>query len=96
MFLSVSERYAQITIESNMYGLTEQMAASLYIDNSGTIKLDDSEMIMKWGFDALFSNLGYRLIEIDTQNIALLSAPRDTQGAIFYNVSLDIPQKYYK
>jgi two-component system sensor histidine kinase QseC len=95
MFLSVSERYAQITIESNMYGLTEQMAASLYIDNSGTIKLDDSEMIMKWGFDALFSNLGYRLIEIDTKNIALLSAPRDTQGAIFNNVSLDIPQKYY-
>ena len=95
MFLSVSERYAQLTVESNMHGLTEEMAASLYVDNAGTIKLDDSEMIMKWGFDALFSNLGYRLIEIDTKNVALLSTPIETQGAIFNNVSLDIPQNYY-
>ncbi len=78
-----------------MHGLTEEMAASLYVDDLGTIKLDDSEMIMKWGFDALFSNLGYRLIEVDTQNIALLSSPKETQGAIFNNVSLNIPQNYY-
>lgn len=95
MFLSVSERYAQLTVESNMHGLTEEMAASLYVDNAGTIKLDDSEMIMKWGFDALYSNLGYRLIEIDTKNVALLSTPIETQGAIFNNVNLDIPQNYY-
>ena len=78
-----------------MHGLTEEMASSLYVDNSGTIKLDDSEVIMKWGFDALFSNLGYRLVDVDTQKIALLSAPKGMQGAIFNDITIDIPQNYY-
>ncbi|WP_284217913.1 sensor histidine kinase [Agaribacter marinus] len=77
-----------------MNGLTKEMSESLYIDDSGTIKLDDSELIMKWGFDALFSNLGYRLIEVDTQNTMLMSVPHGKEGSIFNGISLSIPMYF--
>lgn len=83
-----------MALQNNMNELTHEMAKSLYTDNNGMVKLDDSKVIMNWGFDALYSNLGYRLIDIDTQVIVLLSTPDSVQGAIFHNVSLDIP-KYY-
>ncbi len=74
-----------------MKGLNEDMAETLYIDDAGDIKLDDSEVELKWGFDALYSNLAYRLVDIDSGRLVMLSVPEETQGYLFNGIGLNIP-----
>ncbi|MBV1911008.1 MAG: HAMP domain-containing histidine kinase [Kangiellaceae bacterium] len=72
------------------------MSETLYVNNDGDIKLDDSELELKWGFDALYSNLAYRLIETKTNIIVMHSVPKETKGYLFKGITTDIPFSYSK
>lgn len=76
-----------------MAGLADSMADTLYLEN-GKVQLDDSELKLKWGFDALYSNFGYRLVDKQSNEVVLYSAPKNTQGYLFNNVSLNIPTQH--
>ncbi|WP_236701370.1 sensor histidine kinase [Thalassomonas viridans] len=91
IFLVFSGKFAELSLKFSMKGLTEDMAVTLYIDEAGDIKLDDSEVELKWGFDALYSNLAYRLVDIDSRQPVLFSVPEQTQGYLFYGIDLNIP-----
>lgn len=73
-----------------MSELAHSMEDTLYIEDD-KVKIDDSELKLKWGFDALYSNLGYRLVNKQSNQVVLYSVPKDTKGYLFNHVSVDIP-----
>ena len=94
IFLLISEDFAELALLNSLEGMTEEMASSLYVTDSGKISLDDSEVKLKWGFDALYSNLGYRLVTENSAVIAHKSAGNQVEGAIINKVPLTIPMGF--
>lgn len=85
-----------MAVKGGMKGIATEMADTVYIDDSGAFKLDNSQVQLKWGFDALYSNLAYRLIDIQSQKVVLLSMPQGTKGFLFNDKPLDIPMHFSK
>lgn len=72
-------------MEGGLDGMSEDMKSSFYLDKSGAVKLDDSQLMLKWGFDALYSNMGYRLIEQETGDEVLRSVDEGVPYALIDN-----------
>ncbi|WP_245763838.1 sensor histidine kinase [Pseudoalteromonas denitrificans] len=90
MFLSYSHIFADLILKNSMSALAESMADTFYIEGN-KVKQDDSELKLRWGFDALYSNFGYRLVHKKNNHVVLYSVPNNTEGYLFKGVSLDIP-----
>lgn len=94
IFLLISEKFAELAVKDSTRGLTHEMASSLSQDTNGHFVFDDSELKLKWGFDALYSNLAYRLVEIESNQAVLYSKPLSTPGYLFNRIEIDIPSGY--
>ncbi|MFT4925515.1 MAG: two-component system sensor histidine kinase QseC [Phenylobacterium sp.] len=94
LFLSNSEKFADLVVENGFNHVSTEMVDAFYIDDAGVLKSDAAKVELKWGFDALYSNIAYRVVEIPSQQVVLQSAPKGTQGFLFDGVSLDIPLNY--
>jgi two-component system sensor histidine kinase QseC len=86
--------YAGKVVKNSMKEISIDMADSLYKNSNGNIALDDSQVLLKWGFDAFYSHMAYRLIDVDKQTVVLFSAPEATKGFILDGISLNIPMKF--
>lgn len=93
-FRSMSDQFATLALQYSMMGLTEEMASRVYKDSHGNIGIDDEDMEMKWGFDALYSNLAYRLVNADSQEIIFLSVPEGTKGYLLNDTTINVPVGY--
>lgn len=91
-FLFISQQFANLAVTNSMRGISHEMANSLYINEQNQFQLDDSEIKLKWGFDALYSNLAFRLVDIKKQQAVLYSVPIGTQGYLFNDIAIDIPK----
>lgn len=94
VFYANSSNFADLALKAGYEGLTDDMQDSFYLDEHDRLLVDDSEMMLKWGFDNLYSNLGYRLIVKDTNEIVLVSASQNAEGAIINKIAIDIPEGY--
>jgi len=91
LFLSFTDKFADIALKNSMYGISLKMSRELYVADNGVVTLDDSKVKLNWGFDALYSNLAFRLIDKDSNNIVLQSAAKGTQGFLFNGIVKNIP-----
>ena len=94
VFLSISDSFAEKAVQRTMNSIGRGMANSLFINSAGSIELDDSQDVFKWGFDAFYSNVAYRLLDSSDQTVVLRSAPKGTEGFLFDNIPLNIPLNY--
>ena len=94
IFSLISGNFANLAVKGSLEGLSSDMQESFYLDSDGHVQLDDSEIMLKWGFDALYSNLGYRMIDADSGEEVVRSVPVGVQGALIDAIPKDIPDGY--
>lgn len=93
-FIAISDDFANLFLENNLVGVSNDMEDSFYLDATGKVLLDDSEIVIKWGADALYSNLGYRLVEQDSGEDIIRSVNEDVTGALIDTIPQKIPMGY--
>ncbi|MEM0911799.1 MAG: ATP-binding protein [Pseudomonadota bacterium] len=81
-----SQDFAKLALKQSLNGIAQDMEGSLYVDAQGIANVDDSEIMLKWGFDALYSNIAYRLIDPATQEVVLRSEPDEARGRLFDDI----------
>lgn len=94
VFYINSSNFAELALKAGYQGLTSDMENSIYLDENNKLRINDSELMLKWGFDNLYSNLGYRLIVKDTNEVLLVSANLEVVGAIINKIDIHIPVGY--
>ena len=95
-FVLFSSTFTTIALDRSMDAFSEDIEAGFLVDRSGKISHDEQDIVRKWGFDALYANLGYRLLDADTHAVLYRSAAKNFQGAAIDAVPLDIPHGFSK
>ncbi|GHF97633.1 sensor histidine kinase [Thalassotalea marina] len=91
----ISEDFAELASQGSLQGLSSDIEQSFYIDDTGKVNIDDSEVVLKWGFDALYSNMGYRLIEKESGKEVFRSAPEGVKSALIDKIPLEVAAGFY-
>lgn len=92
-FLVTSTRFAEVAVINSMKGLSQEMASTLYIDAQGQFQMDSSEIKLKWGFDHLYSNLAFRLVDKKQQKAVFFSVPLGTEGYLFNEIDINLAEQ---
>lgn len=88
------EKLSDFALESVLNDMNHELSDLIHTDDEGNIKFIDAKMKLKWGFDALYSNLAYRLIDPSNQRVILSSMPENTEGYILNDIGIDFPLGY--
>lgn len=94
MFVFLSNNFAAYAVKAGLQALSDDITDGLYIDVSGVVRLDDSQAELKWGIDALFANIGYRLIQDETETAVIRSVSPDVTGALIDSIPHAMPDGY--
>ena len=93
-FLTISNNFANLAVESSMGGMIDDIEEFLEINDQGHFQTNDEEINMQWGFDALYSNLGYRLVDKKDLNILYHSNRQHYPNALIEKLPLNLPLGY--
>ncbi|WP_282145879.1 sensor histidine kinase [Alteromonas stellipolaris] len=91
-----ASNFASLAVEKSFEALTYDIEKALYVDPNGSIKVESADMMLKWGFDALFSNISYRVVLVESNEVSLVSAPKAEGGVLINTIPLSIPVGYSK
>ncbi len=81
-------QYNELAVAGALSGAAEDIAKSLDAsEHEVTLNLSDIE---SWGYDALFGNLGYRVLDAHTSEL-LLSNAGDKAQSLISRIPMDIP-----
>lgn len=94
IFLTSTDKFADLALKAVLNDMGYEISATLYKDDAGEFKFADKKIKLKWGFDALYSNLAFRLIDPRKNEIELSSMPLGTEGYIFNDIDKSIPEKF--
>ena len=93
-FLMISNNFANLAVESSMGGMVDDIEEFLEINEQGQFQTNDQEINMQWGFDALYSNLGYRLVDTKDLSIVYHSNRHHYPNALIEKLPLNLPLGY--
>ena len=84
-----SSQFNELAVAGNLAGAAEDIEDALILSGD-SIDLDLSE-IERWGYDALFGNIGYRVIDGRTSEL-LLSNAQGNSRSLIDSIPMDVPK----
>ncbi|KID55878.1 histidine kinase [Pseudoalteromonas luteoviolacea] len=89
-----SINFANIAVEKSMHGMAEDIPESLHFDEQGTLIYSSTNMAKKWGYDALFNNLAFKVIDRASNSVILTSNKHLETSAALLALPIDLPEGY--
>ncbi|GAA0349887.1 ATP-binding protein [Bowmanella denitrificans] len=94
MLYLFSINFANLAVEQSMFGMTEDIQENLYFDAQGSLQYSSDSVAEKWGYDALYNNLGFRVMDRQSGQILLTSIPEPEQQHLIARLPQQIPLGY--
>jgi two-component system sensor histidine kinase QseC len=73
---------------SSLEGAAEDLSESISVDSDGALVARSESRVEAWGYDALYQNIGYRIVEADTLKVLLESSAEPS--ALIRRIPADI------
>ncbi|KZN36678.1 sensor histidine kinase [Pseudoalteromonas luteoviolacea] len=89
-----SINFANIAVEKSMHGMAEDIPDTLHFDEQGKLNYSATNMAKKWGYDALFNNLAFKVTDSVSGEVLLTSNPHRATSAALLALPKDMPQGY--
>ncbi|WP_102794892.1 ATP-binding protein [Bowmanella denitrificans] len=94
MLYLFSINFANLAVEQSMFGMTEDIQENLYFDAQGSLQYRSDSVAEKWGYDALYNNLGFRVMDQQSGQILLTSIREPEQQHLIAGLPQQIPLGY--
>ncbi|KZN64401.1 sensor histidine kinase [Pseudoalteromonas luteoviolacea] len=89
-----SINFANIAVEKSMHGMAEDIPDTLHFNKDGQLIYTATNMAKKWGYDALFNNLAFKVSDSQTGEILLTSNPYQATSAALLALPRVMPEGY--
>ncbi|KJZ04419.1 sensor histidine kinase [Pseudoalteromonas piscicida] len=91
-----STNYANLAVEQSMVGMSEDIQEQLYFDNTNKLIYQSDSVAEKWGYDALYNNLVFRVTHAQTGTVLLQSTTNESSSSALQALidTKDIPLGY--
>ncbi|ESP93418.1 MULTISPECIES: sensor histidine kinase [Pseudoalteromonas] len=89
-----SINFANIAVEKSMHGMAEDIPDGLHFDAQGRLNYSSSNIAKKWGYDALFNNLAFKVIDRSNNSVILTSNPHLETSVALLALPMDLPEGY--
>ncbi len=86
---ALAPNFSVLATRSSLEGMAEELTEALAVDRSGTLSARFDENVVAWGYDALYQNMGYRIVDALTQAVLLESSAQPS--ATMRTIAVDIP-----
>jgi len=86
---ALAPNFSVLATRSSLEGMAEDLTEALAVDRSGTLSARFDENVVAWGYDALYQNMGYRIVDALTQAVLLESSAQPS--ATMRTIAVDIP-----
>ncbi|WP_440053127.1 sensor histidine kinase [Pseudoalteromonas sp. T1lg65] len=89
-----SINFANLAVESSMFGMSEDIQEHLYFDQNNQLQYYTDNVAEKWGYDALFNNLAFRVVDVASNQILFKSTLSESGSEAMSALSDTIPMGY--
>ncbi|MCF6436904.1 HAMP domain-containing sensor histidine kinase [Pseudoalteromonas sp. MMG022] len=89
-----SINFANLAVESSMYGMSEDIVQQLYFDDQQKLHYHSENVAEKWGYDALFNNLAFRVVEQSSGQVMLSSISSEAGSQALAALDSALPKGY--
>ncbi|NMM42464.1 sensor histidine kinase [Pseudoalteromonas arctica] len=74
LFYLISYTFSDIAVEMSFKGMSHDITEQLVVDKDSSIRFESNNLVEKWGFDSLYNNLGFRVVDFESNAIIFTSA----------------------
>ncbi|MBQ4810555.1 HAMP domain-containing histidine kinase [Pseudoalteromonas luteoviolacea] len=89
-----SINFANIAVEKSMHGMAEDIPDTLHFDERGALVYTATNIAKKWGYDALFNNLAFKVSDSITGDVLLTSNPHQATSVALLALPQSMPEGY--
>ncbi|OHU85029.1 MULTISPECIES: sensor histidine kinase [Pseudoalteromonas] len=89
-----SINFANLAVESSMYGMSEDIVQQLHFDEQQRLQYHPENVAEKWGYDALFNNLAFRVVEQNSGQVILNSISSEAGSQALAALDSALPKGY--
>ncbi|RJE77551.1 two-component sensor histidine kinase [Pseudoalteromonas sp. MSK9-3] len=89
-----SINFANLAVEQSMFGMAEDIQTNLAFDGQSQLTYQSTQVAERWGYDALYNNLGFRVIDLSTQQELLRSFVNPSVATIIDTLPTSLPEGY--
>ncbi|MFC3031952.1 sensor histidine kinase [Pseudoalteromonas fenneropenaei] len=90
VFYLISYRFSDVALEMSFKGMSEDIVEQLSLAEDGRIVFEANNLVEKWGFDALYNNLGFRVVDLRSGAMLFSSTPHDAVQPLVNALSKDL------
>jgi signal transduction histidine kinase len=89
-----SINFANLAVEQSMFGMAEDIQTNLAFNEQSHLIYKSERVAERWGYDALYNNLGFRVIDLSTQQEILRSFLNKDVASIIDTLPTQLPEGY--